>query len=39
MRAAYDLGLRISIISKTHKKTAIIIIIILNKLIWILPDF
>jgi hypothetical protein len=37
MRAAYDLGLRISIISKTHKKTAIIII--LNKLIWILPDF
>jgi hypothetical protein len=38
MRAAYDLGLRISIISKTHKKTAIIIII-LNKLIWILPDF
>jgi len=41
MRAAYDLGLWISVISKTQQKTAIIIIIIiiLNKLIWILPNF
>jgi hypothetical protein len=44
MRAAYDLGLWISVISKTQQKTAIIIIIIiviviLTKFIWILPDF